>query len=381
VAQHSEILIVGGGVIGLCIARSLCKAGFRDIALLEQGTLGCEASAAAAGMLAPQAEADSADVFFDFCRASLAMYPDLAAELFEETGVDIELDRTGTLYLGFDASDARHLDERRNWQLSAGLRVEELSTRELLALEKNISTRAACGLLFPDDWQVENRRLIAALRALLTVNNVSVFEHSRADELIFEDGKIAGVTSGSRRYLANTTILTTGAWTSLIKFHAGVSFTVKPIRGQMLCFRPDRPMFSHVIYSPRGYLVPRADGRLLAGATVEDVGFDKSVTKTGAESLHAVAAEIAPFIGNVRAVESWAGLRPFVTDGVPVIGALPGHENLLVATGHYRNGILLAPLTAKMIASQIAGESDSRYLEAFGAARFGRSIDAVRRHS
>ncbi|HKX84400.1 MAG TPA: glycine oxidase ThiO [Pyrinomonadaceae bacterium] len=378
-AQHSEILIIGGGVIGLSIAHSLRKAGVRDIAILDRGTLGCEASAAAAGMLAPQAEADSADTFFEFCRDSLALYEQFAHELLDETGIDIELDRTGTLYLGFNTADAEELSNRFRWQREAGLDVEQLSIEDVIRLEPNVSGHVNSGLLFPNDWQVENRRLLSALSRFAKIHDVGVYENTRVDELIVENGRAAGVISGSRRFLAKTTIVTTGAWTSLVKFgDDGWPFDVRPMRGQMICFRPERPMFSHVVYSPRGYVVPRADGRVLVGATVEDVGFEKDVTEAGVESLRTAAFEIAPTLESKQLVEKWSGLRPFVADGLPVIGALERYEDLLVATGHYRNGILLAPITAELIKSKLITGAESAYFDAFGAKRFNRSTNAVR---
>lgn len=379
-AQHSEILIIGGGVIGLSIARELRKAGVHDIAILERGTLGCEASSAAAGILAPQAEADSVDVFFEFCRESLGLYPSLAAELLEETGIDIELDKTGTLYLALTGDDRDELETRYRWQRDGGLEVEYIDSKDIAKIEPNVAANAQMGLRFPNDWQVENRRLLTALGKFAEVNDLSVQEHANVDTLIVEDGKVAGAVSGSRRYLANTTILTTGAWTSLIKL--GVEsppFTVAPVRGQMICYRPDRPLVRSVIYSPRGYIVPRADGRILVGATVEHAGFDKNVTDEGVESLRTVGAEILPELSRLPVVESWAGLRPFVSDGLPVIGSLSGLENICVATGHYRNGILLAPLTAKVIAAKVVSGSGSRYLDVFGAKRFEESANATHR--
>ena len=376
-AQYSEILIVGGGVIGLAIARSLHKAGVRDIAILEAETLGCGASSAAAGMLAPQAEADRADTFFDMCRDSLALYPHFAEELASETDIDIQLDRTGTLYIAFDHEDLADLERRFEWQQDAGLNVEKLDRVALLGREKSLSEKVLMGLYFPDDWQVENRRLIKALIRSAELNEILIHENSRAEQLVIEKGRVTGVKSGNRRYLAKTIILTTGAWTSTIKFGDNATpVAVKPIRGQMISFWPARPIVSHVIYSRRGYLVPRADGRVLAGATVEDAGFEIAVTETGVESLRTAAAEIAPILGDEMITEMWSGLRPFAADGMPLIGRVPGFDNVSIATGHYRNGILLAPITAELIASQLANESGSRYLEEFCVARFERAHDA-----
>jgi glycine oxidase len=163
------------------------------------------------------------------------------------------------------------------------------------------------------------------------------------------------MTDKGTLYSAGMTVLATGAWTSLIQLGgAPLSLPVKPIRGQMICYRPPSN-FSHVVYSRRGYLVPRTDGRLLVGATVEDVGFDKSMTDEGIRHLSQVGAEIAPILENIDIADQWAGLRPYALRDEPFIGKVPGMTRVFAAVGHYRNGILLAPITAKMIADQILG--------------------------
>jgi glycine oxidase len=165
-------------------------------------------------------------------------------------------------------------------------------------------------------------------------------------------------------------VLATGAWTSLIRTGNFILPEIKPIRGQMISFSTAKRLFSKVIYSPRGYIVPRADGRILAGATVEDAGFDKEVNDAGTDFVRGHALEIAPSLINLEVHENWAGLRPFAADGLPVIGEFADAPNLLIATAHYRNGILLAPLTANILAEKIAEDSDSAYLKVFSPQRF-----------
>jgi glycine/D-amino acid oxidase-like deaminating enzyme len=170
-------------------------------------------------------------------------------------------------------------------------------------------------------------------------------------------------------------VLATGAWTSFIKIadRAFPLVTVSPIRGQMISFKTAKRLFQSVIYSPRGYLVPRADGRILAGATVESVGFDKSVTKNGVDFLLENALEIAPSLVNLEIAERWAGLRPFAADGLPILGKFSEIGNLYIATAHYRNGILLAPRTAEILASVIAENIESDYLKIFSPRRFHKA--------
>ncbi len=349
--MKSEVLIIGGGVIGLSIAREMHKNGASDITIIERGKVGQEASFAAAGMLAPNAETHKIDDFYNFCSESNRLYPQFAAELFEETGVDIELDRSGTLYLAFSENDSAELKKRFDWQRSAGLNVEHLSSQETLAAEPFISPKVRESLFFPNDWQVENRKLLIALRKYAEINGIKIREGIEIREILIEGENVIGAASDDEKFLADITILTTGAWTSLIKLgETVVPVTVKPIRGQMISFHPPEKIFRRVIYSPRGYIVPRADGRILVGATVEDVGFDKSTTEEGISFLRSVASEIAPSLTHLKITDCWAGLRPFADGGRPIIGEIDGFRNLIIATGHYRNGILLAPFTGKMVA-------------------------------
>ena len=369
-----DVLIIGGGVIGLSIARELHKSGLREIAVVEKGVCGKESSWAAAGMLGPQAEADEAGPFFDFCCESRDLFPKLAAELIDETGIDIELDRTGTLSLAFDEEGRRELLQRSRWQLEAGLEHEELSAKEVLEIEPRVSSRVQFGLFFPNDWQVENRKLLAALQQYAALNGISILESTRVDRLIIEDGLIKGGETGPGKINAEITVLATGAWTSLIKFgDRSAPFEIKPVRGQMIEFHPRERFFQHVVYSRRGYVVPRIEGRILAGSTSEVVGYDKSVTETAAKDLHAMANEISDTFAGLEIGDQWSGLRPFASDGLPVIGSIADYDGLLIATAHYRNGILLAPLTAKTIAASIVRDTRSDMFDLYSPERFSRN--------
>lgn len=369
-ARVSDILIIGGGVIGLALARELHKKSAGRITILERGEVGREASFAAAGMLAPQAEADAGGDFFRFCTESNRLYTQFAAELFDETDVDIELDRSGTLYLAFTENDAAEIRRRLTWQKNAGLEVEHLTAQETRQAEPFVSPDVLESLFFPNDRQVENRKLLHALQKYCALYGLEICENTEVKKLSIVSDRIAGVETETEKFVAEIVVLATGAWTSLIKTDGFFLPQIKPVRGQMLSFSAPRRLFSKVIYSPRGYLVPRADGRILAGATVEDAGFDKSVTDAGIEFLRDHALEIAPSLVNLEIRESWANLRPFAADGLPILGAIDRKENLFIATAHYRNGILLAPLTAKILVNKIAENKDSEYLEFFSPDRF-----------
>lgn len=364
----NKVLIIGGGLIGLSIARELKKNGVSQITILERGEIGKESSYAAGGMLAVHAETNKLDDFYHICNESLNLYTDFAEELLGETGIDIQLDKAGTLYLAFNNHDIQEIRERYEWQKSAGLEVEHLSAVEIHKLEPFVSPDVVEGLFFPKDWQVENRILLTALQKFCQLSGVEIIENTEITKLLSDNGKIIGAASNSGRFFADTVILATGAWTSFIKTEGFSLPKVKPIRGQIVSYQTAKRLFSKVIYSPRGYLVPREDGRVLAGSTSEDVGFDKSVTDLGIEIIKEKVFEIAPSLANLEIKESWAGLRPFASDSLPVLGDLA--ENLLIATAHYRNGILLAPITAKIMAEKVVNNRNSRYFEAFSPYRF-----------
>lgn len=374
--ETADVLVVGAGVIGLSIARELKKSGVKRVTLVEKGEMGREASHAAAGMLAPQAEADKRDHFFDLCLESSSIYKEFAAELTAETGIDVEYDDAGTLYIGFSEGDISELERRYDWQSSAGLDVEMLSASETHKMEPFVSPDAACSLFFPNDSQVDNRKLIEALRLSALNNGTLIYEQAEVVSVRAVDDTVKGVGLADGREIdAGVVVLATGAWTDLIETDIPQLRVpeVRPIRGQMIRYHTAKRLFSRIIYSPRGYLVPRKDGRLLAGSTSEDAGFDDRVTEEGVASITAAATEIAPSLVQLDRDESWSGLRPMSADGFPVLGRIPPTRNLFAATGHFRNGILLAPLTAVLIAESVCRGVTPEYFRVFSANRFPKA--------
>jgi glycine oxidase len=375
--QTANVAIVGGGVIGLTIARALALRGVRDILIIERATLGTEASFAAAGMLAPQAEADSSNEFFRFTCQSRDMYVHFAASLFDETGVDVELDTTGTLYLALTEHDQSEIDQRCDWQTRAGLPVARLTATDAHALEPGISPAVQGALHFPLDIQVENRRLLTALANSVDKLGVRTISEMSVESLQVEKDRVNGLQTTRGFLSCATVVVAAGCWTSFICVSKEETEQklksipqIEPVRGQMLCFDSRPQLVRHVIYSPRGYLVPRRDGRLLAGSTSERAGFAKQVTAGGIGSILGHAMEIAPTIARLPMLDSWAGLRPRADDGLPVLGPCGEIEGLFYATGHYRNGILLAPITGELIAQAVIDKIVSPLLVPFSPNRF-----------
>jgi glycine oxidase len=371
-ASITDVVIVGGGVIGLGIARSLARRGITDVTIVERATLGSEASSAAGGMLAPQAEADSADSFFQLACSSRDMYPSFALELFEESGIDIELDRTGTLYVAFSEHDQEEIERRYHWQTEAGLAVELLSGDEVRRLEPAISPSARSALRFPLDTQVDNRRLVAALAGSVDQYGVKVLTGVTAESILLENNGVRGVETSLGKISAPIVVLANGAWVSFLlpPKRRLPDVRIEPVRGQMLCYEAAPRIARHVVYSPRGYVIPRLDGRLLAGATTEHTGFEKLVTAEGVNTVTANAIEIAPVIGSLPLRESWSGLRPRAADDLPVLGECAEAKGLYLAAGHYRNGILLTPVTGELIAAQILSGTPPPVLAGFSPDRF-----------
>jgi glycine oxidase len=369
--QIADVIIVGGGVIGLMIARSLGQKGL-DVALIERGELGTEASYAAGGILGPQAEANRADEFFELASQSRNLYPDLARELLDETGIDIELDTNGTLYLAFTEADEVEVARRYEWQTRAGLPINRLTVAEARQIEPVIAEDVGSVLHFPGDIQVDNRRLLTALIAANKQLGVQLLTGIGVDSIEIAAGRISGVITSQGRLSTRRVVLAAGAWTSLISAADDTSLPrvrIEPVRGQMVCLQTSPRIARHVLYSPRGYVVPRRDGRVLAGSTTEEVGFAKEVTARGVAQILNHALEIAPGLASALLIGTWAGFRPRAEDHLPVLGPCD-INGLFYATGHYRNGILLAPISARLIVEAIISNVTSPLLSRFAPQRF-----------
>src|SRR2546423_2300768 len=371
--KAAEAVVIGGGVVGLCVARSLALRKMK-VLLLERGeNPGMEASSAAGGMLAPQCEADRADEFFELACAGRDLYTPFADALREETGIDIELDRTGTLYLAFTEEDEAEITDRYEWQRRANLSVEKLNANEARELESWISPRVRAALRFPLDVQVENRRLVRALAESVKRHGVQVRTNAEAIRLIIDRERVVAVETSVGVIHTSVAVMACGAWSSFLT-SSGSRFPgvrIEPVRGQMLCFALPSPRpVRHVIYSPRGYIVPRRDGRVLAGSATEDGGVEARGTAERVRKISTAAAEIAPQVGGLALIDYSAGLPPRAEDHLPALGACSEVAGLFYATGHYRNGILLAPVTGELIAEQIVNNETPALLNRFSPDRF-----------
>ncbi len=362
-----DAAIIGGGVIGCSIAWRLAQAGMR-VAVIERGEIGREASWAAGGMLAPLAEANKADAFFACAVASRAMYADFARELRRDTGIDIEYRTEGTLYLALTDEDEEELEQRWQWQHAAGLQVKKLKADCALKLEPALNPKLRWALQFPDDHQVNNRQLVAALEIAARKSGVEIFAQTEVEKILISNSQVTGVATSRGELKANAVIIAAGSWSGLVT--TKIKSHIEPVRGQMIALEMTETKLNHIIYSSRGYLIPRLSGVVIAGATTERVGYDKAVTAGGISSIVENAVEIMPQAKALKIKETWSGLRPGSSDELPILGNDPKITGLVYATGHYRNGILLTPLTAQAISQLVLRGASEFNLQAFSPERF-----------
>ncbi len=351
-----KVIIVGGGIMGLSIAVELRKRGAElDVLVLEKSIPGAEASTAAAGMLAPQFEAEQPSPLLDLSLLSRMAWPKFAAELRDASGgVDCAYAPCGGLQVAFTDDELHALDAKVAWQKAAGLRAEVIGPSELRTLEKCLNPNAVGAADFPDDHQVEPRRLLPAL-AVAATRLGTQFRSGTVNALARSNGRVTGVIVEGEELRADLVILAAGAWSGLVAGAEVDASRVKPMRGQMAELQLRAPIGTRLLKSAKGYVVPRADGRVVVGSTMEMVGFDKNVTAAGLKTVLDAAIELVPDLASAAVVQTWAGLRPWTDHQLPFIGEGP-QPGLLLATGHFRNGILLAPITARLLGQLVRQE-------------------------
>ncbi len=354
---EAMIVIIGGGICGLGIGWHLARAG-RAVCVVERGEANMAATWAAAGMLAPQAEAEHAEeALLPLAMESRAMWADYAADLQQASGIDVDYRTEGTLVVALDRDDREHLEHRFAYFRDLGLGVDWLSGYEARQKEPYLARGITGAIYSPLDHQVDNRRVAVALKAAYLAAGGTLREQTEVDEILVSGGRVTGVRIGDEKIAAEAVVDAAGAWARNVPGmpEAGRP-PVRPLKGQMLSVRmaTDAPILRHVVWGPGNsivpsiYLAPKSDGRLIVGATVEEMGFDTDLTAGGLFELLRSAWEALPGIYDLPVTESWAGLRPASRDDAPILGPTPV-EGLVMATGHHRNGILLAPITARAV--------------------------------
>lgn len=374
----TDVVVIGGGIIGSAVARELALRGKR-VTVLDRERPGLAATWAAGGMLSPLSDATREGPFLDLAAGSLDRYPEFVEAVEDASGLDVEYRTDGKLVVASNEAETDRLAASYRWQRDAGQRVEWHDAESARRLEPNLGDAVQAAVLLLDDHRVDNRRLGHALwaaagaagaRYRIGVEAVGI-ERSGGTGARVEGVRLAD----GERIAAEQVVVAAGAWSGRIQ---GLPrrLPVIPVRGEMIAVRAMPPVPRHVIEHGRGYLIPRGSGRLLIGATAERAGFRAEATAGGVAELLPAAIAVVPALAEAPILESWAGLRPGTPDDLPILGEDDELPGLVYATGHFRNGILLAPITAELIADLMTDGEPALPLEPFAPGRFAAAAKA-----
>jgi len=365
VEQGKRVAIVGGGVIGCLTAWMLKRRGATPL-VLERGNLGSESSWAGAGILCPINPWLYPAAFTHLVDASLAMYPQLQKELESVSGMSIERLQSGLLvpFLGDDKTN--HRQDALDWSKRFGWQVEELDVVAATKAEPALSANIQGALLWPQVGQLRNPRLLQALRRVLEIEAIEVHEQADVSGLCIHCGKVNGVKLGDGSEIqADAVMLAAGSWSGELADQMGFSLPVQPVKGQIVLLKSEPGLLRHIVKHDRAYFVPRTDGRVLVGASMENVGFSRGNTDKAISQLMQAMIDIVPGLKDAEVEHQWMGFRPGSPDGLPFMGPVPGVSGLWVASGHYRNGVALAPITARVMGDWIMGQKPEMDMSAF----------------
>ncbi|MEP7051638.1 MAG: glycine oxidase ThiO [Pseudomonadota bacterium] len=363
-----DVLIIGGGIMGTSAAWDLAGHGSK-VVVLERSVPGAEASSAAAGILGAQAEAHAAGPMAELCLASRARYAKFAATLSKETHVDVGYRECGVLRVAFTPVHVKRLVAAAAWQKKRGLGVEALTRRRLATHEAALSPELNGGVRFASDSRVDPKALLRALHIAALGRGVRFQSGAFVRRVIVEGERAVGVALDDGSVMrAHNVVVAAGSWTSLIDGLGLPAGEVIPARGQIVELELPAPPLTHVVFGPGAYLVPRDDGRVLVGSTVEFVGYEREVTAGAVRDLLTHATALLPALSRAGLRATWSNFRPYTKDELPLLGRTK-IERLFLSTGHYRNGILLAPISAQIVRAAVLGQRAPVALEAFSPER------------
>jgi glycine oxidase len=363
-----DVAIAGGGLIGAAIAFELARVGLQ-VALFDRQQPGEGSSWAAAGILSPAPENAGMICTVPLGRASLQLYPELVATVEEISGQSVGYRARGTLEALFSSDAQEKLSTIIALHHGLGLKAEPVSAEDAGDMEPALSPEVEAAVFRPDEACVDNRALTKAVLTAAERSNVKTFAGSSVQSIAKNGGRCAGFLVDGEKVESRWTVIAAGCWSAEIEGTAHYA-PVRPAKGQMIALRAKDFSIERVLWSDHVYLVPRNDGRIIAGATVEYVGFEKNVTVGGVQKIITAALQLAPALADAQIEESWAGLRPDTPDHLPIIGPTD-LDGLLLATGHFRSGILLAPITAQLIREWITTQNVSLDWARFNPMRFG----------
>jgi len=343
-----DCIVVGGGAIGLLTARQLYLAGV-DVLLLEKGSLGGESSWAGGGIISPLYPWRYDDAVNVLAERSKKIYPELTKKLFADTAQDCELITSG-LFTVIDTQQADDHGEILDWAKKWSVEASYIDDVEAIHdIEKTVGDVVKQGIWMPEIQQIRNPKLVQALKALFRQRAIPFQEFAEVDEIIIKKNRVCGVRTRQETYLADKIIIASGAWSA--QFNATEkSVNVIPVKGQMIMYKGEPDLVKRIVLSEGHYIIPRKDGRILAGSTLEKIGFDKTISSSAFDELHQAAVALVPLLAGLTVERQWAGLRPGTEKGIPYICQHDEVEGLYIHAGHFRNGIVLGAASAELMA-------------------------------
>ena len=351
-ARFPDVVIVGGGAIGLGIAWRLAQRG-ATVSVIDRGPMAAEATYHATGVIQPLTDPEAPRPYLELCLASHQLFPAFARELLDATGLDVEYGQTGVLRISVDEAEAAALARHAAWLDTMRFPVERLDGRSLREREEAISARLSFALFEPGSRWLNTPMFAQALLRAAAGAGVVLLPDRGLAEVEREGGRIVAVRAGAERLPAGRFVIAAGTWSGEVARQFGLSIPLVPVCGQLIALAGELRAIRHTIYGQRAHLVPWRSGEVIVGSTLEYVGFNKAVTAAGIGGLLAGSIELVPRVGKWPVRRMWACLRPGTPDRLPILGRAPGLENVFIATGHFRKGLLLTPITAEVMAEVI----------------------------
>jgi glycine oxidase len=364
-----DVIVVGAGAIGASIAYQLSKAGVK-VMVFDRGPIAGEATGASGGIISARPGPDTPEPLGILFQESARLYPALAAELYERTGIDIGLRRSGLLRVAYSETEEHDLRAGRHWQIDHGAVMPWLDQRSAIDVEPALNPSIRAALHDPDVQQVIPRVFAQASARAAADLGATLREGVTVFQLLLERDRVVGVGLGSETIRADEVVVANGAWAGGWSQQLHAAIPVRPVRGQMASLQTVNTALRVIVMSQDGYALSKADGSTIVGTTVEDAGYDSRPTTVGVARLLMLAPRLAPRLADATFRTAWAGLRPATPDGRPMIGRLPDWRGVTLATGHFRDGILLAPITAELVTDLLLSRRPRTALDAFDPARF-----------